>query len=386
MARPQNIYVRRHPLTFVLCRRYTNATLIPGEPSLPDEEWASSPMRTFFQTRQPSCFGEPGCTWEKTKKYKHMGPESIAHDMGDIKSLRKHPWRAPGTAPLYSPCGHSGGNPLGCPPGHPGIGNCDAGGYGHGQDARTCTIVMLSCFCRAVRLANPGYHHFSAGQQGADNLEGRLARRGALGHPRTCRSLRSVFGFRCLSSVSWTSKANLPALSFRLCWKFLSEFAAQANHGGGYRFSLCPLPKTFRGRMDVTEECFNQRPLRFAGNSQFIEENLSKKRTEIPAIRTTNGTFPKGSQWTRNPIPACMTSTWDGTGDYNNVTARGPHPYGSGGGDQAPCFGPQFPPPVPYLCTYSNGFSAHSHICPSDPPAIADRRMDGAEPSGLVGG
>ena len=45
-----------------------------------------------------------------------------------------------------------------------------------------------------------------------------------------------------------------------------------------------------------------------------------------------------------------MTSTWDGTGDYNNVTARGPHPYGSGGRDQAPCFGPQFPPPVPYLC------------------------------------
>ena len=33
--------------------------------------------------------------------------------------------------------GHSGGNPLGCPPGHPGIGNCDAGGYGHGADART---------------------------------------------------------------------------------------------------------------------------------------------------------------------------------------------------------------------------------------------------------
>ena len=125
---------------------YTNATLIPGEPSLPDEEWAKSPMRTFFQTRQPSCFGEPGCTWEKTKAYRPMGAESIAHDMGDIKSLRKHPWRAPGTAPLYSPCGHSGGNPLGCPPGHPGIGNCDAGGYGHGQDARTRTMMMLSRF------------------------------------------------------------------------------------------------------------------------------------------------------------------------------------------------------------------------------------------------
>ena len=103
-------------------------------------------------------------------------------------------------------------------------------------------------------------------------------------------------------------------------------------------------------------------------------------------MRTREGTTPPESQWTRNPIPACMTSTWDGTGDYNNVTARGPHPYGSGGGDQAPCFGPQFPPPVPYLCKYSNGLSSHSDLCPSDPPAIGDRRMDGAEPSGLVGG
>ena len=83
--------------------------------------------------------------------------------------------------------------------------------------------------------------------------------------------------------------------------------------------------------MDVTEECFNERPLDFLGNTQFIEDNLSAKRTEIAAIRTTNGTFPKGSMWTRNPIPACMTNTWDGSGDYRNATVRGPHPFGSGG-------------------------------------------------------
>lgn len=67
------------------------------------------------------------------------------------------------------------------------------------------------------------------------------------------------------------------------------------SHGGGYRFSLCPLPKTFRGRMDVTEGCFNDLPLKFAGNTQFIEDNLSGKRTEIKAVQTTNGTFPTGS-------------------------------------------------------------------------------------------
>ena len=28
-------------------------------------------------------------------------------------------------------------------------------------------------------------------------------------------------------------------------------------------------------------------------------------RMAFPAMRTTNGTFPAGSMWTRNPIPAC---------------------------------------------------------------------------------
>ena len=32
-------------------------------------------------------------------------------------------------------------------------------------------------------------------------------------------------------------------------------------------------------------------PLNFVGNTQFVENNLDKKRTEIPAIRTTNGTY-----------------------------------------------------------------------------------------------
>jgi hypothetical protein len=30
---------------------------------------------------------------------------------------RKNPWRAPGTAKVYSPCGVFGGNPQGCPKG-----------------------------------------------------------------------------------------------------------------------------------------------------------------------------------------------------------------------------------------------------------------------------
>ena len=43
------------------------------------------------------------------------------------------------------------------------------------------------------------------------------------------------------------------------------------------------------------------------------------------------GTTPKNSQWTRNPIPACVTRT------------------NGGGGARSPCVMPQFPPPIPNL-------------------------------------
>jgi hypothetical protein len=108
-----------------------------------------------------------------------------------------------------------------------------------------------------------------------------------------------------------------------------------ANHGGGYSYALCRKPATFPTKRyaDLTEECFQQQKLRFVGDVQWIQsaEPNMNNRTEIRAIRTTNGTFPPGSQWTRNPVPACITRA-DG-----------------GGGARQPCIGPQFPPPIPNL-------------------------------------
>ena len=49
---------------------------------------------------------------------------------------KTHPWRAPGTAAVHSPCGIDGGNPTGCPAGNPSPAGCAGGGYGHGPDAR----------------------------------------------------------------------------------------------------------------------------------------------------------------------------------------------------------------------------------------------------------
>lgn len=97
-----------------------------------------------------------------------------------------------------------------------------------------------------------------------------------------------------------------------------------ANHGGGYQFRLCPKPKD---NMDVTEECFQKMPLKFVGNTQWLQQgNDTSKRIAISAMRTTIGTSPAGSQWTRYPIPACG---------------------GFGGGSDGTCNGTQFPPPAP---------------------------------------
>jgi len=92
----------------------------------------------------------------------------------------------------------------------------------------------------------------------------------------------------------------------------------EANHGGGYQYRLCrKLPG--QKNSDLTEECFQSNPLPFVGETQWLQYGPNESnRAEIMARRTSIGTVPEGSQWTRNPIPAC-----------NN-------------GD---CSDPQFPPP-----------------------------------------
>lgn len=117
------------------------------------------------------------------------------------------------------------------------------------------------------------------------------------------------------------------------------SWAIIANHGGGYQYRLCPKDG------DQSEECFQQTPLEFVGDTQQIQycdlpkegdhgENAmnrtatpdgfngsikilpsdwaaklggcdNKARDTIPAMRINTGTVPSGSTWTRNPIPAC---------------------------------------------------------------------------------
>ena len=61
---------------------YSNGVKIPGEATIPDE----------ISQSEVTCTGQQG-----------------AHD-----DDHKNPWHAPGTAPVFGPCGSLGGWPLGC--------------------------------------------------------------------------------------------------------------------------------------------------------------------------------------------------------------------------------------------------------------------------------
>lgn len=133
-----------------------------------------------------------------------------------------------------------------------------------------------------------------------------------------------------------------------------------ANHGGGYQYRLCRLKKkTMNITSQVTEECFQQNPLDFVGDKQWIQfgggEDV-KNRTEIPAMRVTEGVLPKGSMWTRNPIPAC-----------DDVPRMGGHNH--------KCSGPMFKPPIPGVYGFGPG-SCASGVAPCTNEEMASRAMD----------
>lgn len=218
-------------------------------------EWYTN--YTFLPTFQPPTIpmGDPLIT---------MAPGPDGSDW-----TASHPWRAPGKAPIHSPCGTDGGNPFGCPVGNPdAFPSCGQGGYGHGPDGR-----------------------------------------------------------------------SLPGNQFPAQWTLGGEYevgwAIMANHGGGYQYRLCKIPE--EGRSALTEACFQQTPLPFVGDMQKVRFHENGTEVAFKALRTTKGTFPAGSEWTRNPIPGCYS--------YLKI------PYYNGA--DGVCKGPQFEPPVPNLFGFS---------------------------------
>lgn len=75
--------------------------------------------------------------------------------------------------------------------------------------------------------------------------------------------------------------------------------AVSANHAGGYSWRLC------KDNGNVSEACFQQNQLRFAGSKQWIYY-ASQDWSEIPLVKVSQGTYPEGSEWARFPVPSCV--------------------------------------------------------------------------------
>ena len=151
-----------------------------------------------------------------------------------------HPWRAPGSTPGFDPCGMAGGARTNM--------SFRAGGFG----------------------PETGYPQGFRGSK----------------LPAIPRGQRKVWTRGGAANVTWVPVAN---------------------HAGGYTYSLCPADQ------ELTEQCFAEMPLQFVHNEttlryMFLQADgkLSPNHTEvvIPAHRTSEGVLPKGSTWSKNPIPA----------------------------------------------------------------------------------
>jgi len=205
---------------------------------------------------------------------------------GDVDLTKSMPWRAPGWAPLQSPCGIAGGNAHGFKELEGELGTESAkivdmdggfmqatsdGGYGWGADART-------------------------------------------------------YRFPGVVETEWKRGSVV-----EVAWGIF------ANHGGGYSYRLCKL--SVEGKAGLTEDCFQQTPLDFAGDTQWAQWGEDQTtRVAFRANRTREGTWPKGSQWTKNPVPVCR----DPTGGE----------LSSGCPDCSNAGGFQFPPPAPGVHGY----------------------------------
>ena len=54
---------------------------------------------------------------------------------------------------------------------------------------------------------------------------------------------------------------------------------------------------------------FQETPLKFASENSWVQYGWDEsKRVDFKANRTTEGTWPPGSEWTMNPIPVCNST------------------------------------------------------------------------------
>jgi len=189
---------------------FSNSVLIPGNATIPNE---------MDQSEIP-CEGQDG---------------------KNSRNRMKFPWHAPGTAPVFGPCGTLGAIPLGC------------NGDGKGNFGDCCTDHCDS---------------FALGK----NME----------------------------EYEWP---DAPVTEWKAGSSQEVGWYVGANHAGGYSYRICKMPQG--GITHLTEECFKNGHLDFIGNQQWVQYAKDKKsghRTELRAKQTAEGTYPEGSMWRANQL------------------------------------------------------------------------------------
>ena len=93
-----------------------------------------------------------------------------------------------------------------------------------------------------------------------------------------------------------------------------------SNHGGGYVYNLCPSNET------LSEEYFQKIMLPFVGNHHVIRHMDNHSQYVIPAMQVSEGTYPTGSMWRRNPIPACDCDADKSCGVNKTTPSHPSHP------------------------------------------------------------
>lgn len=97
-------------------------------------------------------------------------------------------------------------------------------------------------------------------------------------------------------------------------------WAITANHGGGYSYRICPASQS------PTEECFQQGQLEFSSEKVLIIDPVGDVVSSFDAVRTSNGTYPIGSSWARNPFPMSLGDI-DAIPNLPFAYGRGPFNY-----------------------------------------------------------
>eukprot|EP00041_Stephanoeca_diplocostata_P039847 m.1638000 g.1638000 ORF g.1638000 m.1638000 type:complete len:400 (-) comp26550_c0_seq1:266-1465(-) len=131
--------------------------------------------------------------------------------------------------------------------------------------------VIDSCGVAGGRL--PGQGNGCCGAEFVNTSLAKLADRGSSLPPRPTGT---VWTAGSLVEVGWT---------------------IMAYHGGGYQYRLCPADQP------LNEKCFQKTPLDFVGPSALRWDNDRDGQLLFNATRVSVGTIPKGSTWSKNPIP-----------------------------------------------------------------------------------